>query len=44
VKNHEEIEIRFAQHRPFSKQQKSLKCLPLEELVSAFAAQFKEAR
>jgi hypothetical protein len=37
VKNHEEIE-RFVQSRPFSKQQKSLKCLPLEELESALAA------
>jgi hypothetical protein len=35
AQNHEEIERSFVQCRPFSKQQKSLKCSPLEELESA---------
>jgi hypothetical protein len=43
VKNHEESERSFIQCRPFSKQQKWLKCLPLEELESALAADFKQA-
>jgi hypothetical protein len=39
----EKIERSFIQCRPFSKQQKSLKCSPLEELDSALAAHFKQA-
>jgi hypothetical protein len=43
MKNCEETERSFTQCGPFSKQQKSLKCLSLEELESALAAEFKEA-
>jgi hypothetical protein len=35
MKNHEETERSFVSCRPFSKQQKPLKCSPLEELESA---------
>jgi hypothetical protein len=38
VKNHEQIERGYVQRGPFSKQWKSLKRSPLEELESAFAA------
>jgi hypothetical protein len=38
VKNREEIQRSFIQSAPLSKQWKSLKCLPLEELESALAA------
>jgi hypothetical protein len=44
VNNHEEIEGSYAQCGPFSKQQKLLKCLPLEKLEFALAAWFKQAR
>jgi hypothetical protein len=43
VKNCEEIERNYVQCGPFSKQWKSLKHLPLEELESALAAWFKQA-
>jgi hypothetical protein len=43
VKNREEPERSLIQCRPFSKQQKSLKCWPMEELESALAACFKQA-
>jgi hypothetical protein len=42
VKNHEEIKGSYIQCGPFSKQQKSLKCSPLEKLDSALAAWFKQ--
>jgi hypothetical protein len=38
VKNREETGRNFVQCGPFSKQQKSLKCSPLEEPESALAA------
>jgi hypothetical protein len=41
--NHEEIERRYVQCGPSSKQQKSLKYSPLEKLESALAAWFKQA-
>jgi hypothetical protein len=41
VKNHEEIERCFIQCGPFSEQHKLFKCVPLELLETAFAAQFK---
>jgi hypothetical protein len=44
LKSHEENERSFIQCRPSSKQQKWLKCLPLEELESALATEFKQAR
>jgi hypothetical protein len=43
VKNCEEIEKRYVQCGPFSKQWKLLKDSPLEKLESAFAAWFKQA-
>jgi hypothetical protein len=43
VKNHEEIKSYCIQCGPFSKQQKSLKHLPLEKLESALAAWCKQA-
>jgi hypothetical protein len=43
VINHEVIERRYTQFGPFSKQQKSLECLPVEEdLKSALAAWFNQ--
>jgi hypothetical protein len=44
VKNRREIERSFVQCALFSKQQKSLKCLPTDELESAIAAVFKQTR
>jgi hypothetical protein len=43
VKNHEEIERRYVQCGPSSKQWKALRCLPLEKLESVLAAWFKQA-
>jgi len=42
VKNHEVTEISYIWCSPFSKQQKSIKHLLLEELEPAVAAQFKQ--
>jgi hypothetical protein len=44
VKNRRVIERSFVQCGLFSRQQKSLKCLPTEELDSAIAAVFKQTR
>jgi hypothetical protein len=43
VKNSDKIERSFIKCGPFSKQQKSLKYLPLEELESVLTAWFKQA-
>jgi hypothetical protein len=43
VKSHKETERSFVECGPFSKQQKTLKCLSLEKLESALAAWFKQA-
>jgi hypothetical protein len=43
VKNHEEIERSYIQCGPFSKQQISVECLPLERLESALGTWFKQA-
>jgi hypothetical protein len=42
VKNHEVNEISYIWSSPFTKQQKSIKHLLLEELEPAVAAQFKQ--
>lgn len=42
MKNHEETGRSFVHCRPFSKQWKSLKCSPLEELESTLAACFEQ--
>jgi hypothetical protein len=42
VKNHEVTEISYIWYSPFSKQQKSIKHLLLEELEPDVAAQFKQ--
>lgn len=44
MKNHEETGRSFVRCRPFSKQWKSLKCSPLEELESTLAAYFEQTR
>jgi hypothetical protein len=43
VRNYEEIESYYTECGPLSKQHKSLKCSPLEELESALAAWCKQA-